>query len=110
MEPPVPLLASAVMTIDRVLARKMWRTLEPYHGMIYFVPEAEQESPEPQGGLPSRQQLWPTPPQGLRQMPLTLHTSGDWQRGSLSQHVSPAMPHGRRHLLLALQRSPELQT
>ena len=43
MEPPVPLLASAVMTIDRVLARKMWRTLEPYHGMIYFVPEAEQE-------------------------------------------------------------------
>jgi hypothetical protein len=21
-------------------ARKMWRTLEPYHGMIYFVPEA----------------------------------------------------------------------
>jgi hypothetical protein len=22
------------------LARKMWRSLEPYHGMIYFVPEA----------------------------------------------------------------------
>jgi hypothetical protein len=22
------------------IARKMWRTLEPYHGMIYFVPEA----------------------------------------------------------------------
>jgi hypothetical protein len=22
-------------------ARKMWRTLEPYHGMIYFVPEAK---------------------------------------------------------------------
>jgi hypothetical protein len=26
--------------MDRVLARKMWRTLEPYHGMIYFAPEA----------------------------------------------------------------------
>jgi hypothetical protein len=25
------------------LARKMWRTLEPYHGMIYFVPEAAAE-------------------------------------------------------------------
>ena len=24
-------------------ARKCWRTLEPYHGMIYFVPEAEEE-------------------------------------------------------------------
>jgi hypothetical protein len=23
-----------------VMARKMWRTLEPYHGMIYFAPEA----------------------------------------------------------------------
>ena len=23
------------------LARKQWRTLEPYHGLIYFVPEAE---------------------------------------------------------------------
>jgi hypothetical protein len=26
--------------MDRALARKMWRTLEPYHGMIYFAPEA----------------------------------------------------------------------
>src|SRR4051812_21775895 len=26
--------------MDRTTARKMWRTLEPYHGMIYFVPEA----------------------------------------------------------------------
>ena len=34
------------MTIDRVLARKMWRTLEPYHGMIYFVPEAVAEYDE----------------------------------------------------------------
>src|SRR5262249_14809657 len=25
---------------DPVLARKMWRTLEPYHGMIYFSPHA----------------------------------------------------------------------
>ena len=23
-----------------LLARKTWRTLEPLHGMIYFVPEA----------------------------------------------------------------------
>src|SRR3954468_4649814 len=29
--------------MDRITARKMWRTLEPYHGRIYFVPEAEQE-------------------------------------------------------------------
>lgn len=26
--------------MDPVMARKMWRTLEPIHGMIYFVPEA----------------------------------------------------------------------
>jgi hypothetical protein len=26
--------------MDPVLARKMWRTLEPYHGMIYFTPRA----------------------------------------------------------------------
>ncbi len=26
--------------IDPTLARKMWRTLEPYHGMIYFTPHA----------------------------------------------------------------------
>ena len=26
-----------------VRGRKCWRTLEPYHGMIYFVPEAEEE-------------------------------------------------------------------
>ena len=26
--------------MDSLMARKMWRTLEPYHGMIYFAPEA----------------------------------------------------------------------
>jgi hypothetical protein len=26
--------------VDPAIARKVWRTLEPYHGMIYFVPEA----------------------------------------------------------------------
>lgn len=26
---------------DAELARKMWRTLEPYHGLIYFTPHAE---------------------------------------------------------------------
>jgi hypothetical protein len=26
--------------MDPVIARKMWRTLEPYHGMIYFTPRA----------------------------------------------------------------------
>jgi hypothetical protein len=26
--------------MDPVVARKMWRTLEPYHGLIYFSPEA----------------------------------------------------------------------
>jgi hypothetical protein len=26
-----------------MLARKTWRTLEPLHGMIYFVPEASEE-------------------------------------------------------------------
>ncbi len=26
--------------MDSVMARKMWRTLEPYHGFIYFTPEA----------------------------------------------------------------------
>ena len=28
--------------MDSQIARKMWRTLEPYHSMIYFVPEAIQ--------------------------------------------------------------------
>ena len=28
---------------DPVLARKMWRTLEPLHGMVYFAPEAPEE-------------------------------------------------------------------
>ena len=28
--------------MDSQIARKMWRTLEPYHAMIYFVPEAIQ--------------------------------------------------------------------
>jgi hypothetical protein len=27
-------------TVDPLLARKTWRTLEPVHGMIYFAPEA----------------------------------------------------------------------
>lgn len=26
--------------MEPILARKMWRTLEPYHGMIYFTPRA----------------------------------------------------------------------
>jgi len=30
------------MTDDAVLARKAWRTLEAYHGMIYFTPHAAQ--------------------------------------------------------------------
>ena len=29
--------------VDPGTARKVWRTLEPYHGMIYFVPEAAEE-------------------------------------------------------------------
>ena len=45
MVPPFPLTLSSVPVvpndrIDRTTARKMWRTLEPYPGMIYFVPEA----------------------------------------------------------------------
>ncbi len=28
--------------MDPILARKMWRTLEPYHGLVYFAPEAHQ--------------------------------------------------------------------
>ena len=30
------------MTIDPALPRKMWRTLEPYHVLVYFVPEAKE--------------------------------------------------------------------
>ena len=26
--------------MEPVMARKMWRTLEPYHGLVYFAPEA----------------------------------------------------------------------
>jgi hypothetical protein len=26
--------------MDAIVARKTWRTLEPYHGMVYFAPEA----------------------------------------------------------------------
>jgi hypothetical protein len=26
--------------METVIARKMWRTLEPYHGIVYFAPEA----------------------------------------------------------------------
>ena len=33
-----PPLGSGAM--EPVMARKMWRTLEPYHGLIYFAPEA----------------------------------------------------------------------
>ena len=29
-----------VRDVEPVMARKMWRTLEPYHGLIYFAPEA----------------------------------------------------------------------
>ncbi len=29
--------------MEPIVARKMWRTLEPYHGLIYFAPEGEQE-------------------------------------------------------------------
>ncbi len=29
--------------MESLIARKTWRTLEPIHGMIYFVPEAEAE-------------------------------------------------------------------
>jgi len=32
-----------VSTADAVRARKCWRTLEPYHGFIYFAPEAAEE-------------------------------------------------------------------
>ena len=28
---------------DAVMARKMWRTLEPVHGLVYFAPEAREE-------------------------------------------------------------------
>lgn len=28
------------LAVDDLMARKMWRTLEPYHGLIYFSPEA----------------------------------------------------------------------
>jgi hypothetical protein len=37
--------------VDGELARKMHRTLEPYHGMIYFAPEAQSEYE--QLGLPA---------------------------------------------------------
>jgi hypothetical protein len=32
-----------VLGVDATVSRKMHRTLEPYHGMIYFVPEAQAE-------------------------------------------------------------------
>jgi hypothetical protein len=35
--------------MEPVVARKMWRTLEPYHGFIYFAPEAT-EAYEARGG------------------------------------------------------------
>src|SRR5438270_10265395 len=30
------------MSLAPIEARKTWRTLEPYHGMIYFAPEADE--------------------------------------------------------------------
>jgi hypothetical protein len=30
----------ARMALDPTVARKTWRTLEPYHGLVYFAPEA----------------------------------------------------------------------
>jgi hypothetical protein len=36
--------ANAADAVDPVLARKMWRTLEPFHGMIYFTPRAAAET------------------------------------------------------------------
>jgi helix-turn-helix protein len=30
------------MSLDPTVARRTWRTLEPFHGMIYFVPEADE--------------------------------------------------------------------
>jgi hypothetical protein len=32
-----------VTTTEAERARKCWRTLEPYHGFVYFAPEAEEE-------------------------------------------------------------------
>jgi hypothetical protein len=29
--------------MDPLIARKMWRTLEPYHGVVYFAPEPREE-------------------------------------------------------------------
>src|SRR5438105_8040354 len=37
---PQPLPWPPVSTVDPVVARKTWRTLEPFHGLIYFAPEA----------------------------------------------------------------------
>lgn len=33
----------SLSTDAATLARKCWRTLEPYHGFVYFAPEAEEE-------------------------------------------------------------------
>jgi len=35
--------AVTVARMDPIIARKTWRTLEPIHGMIYFVPEATEQ-------------------------------------------------------------------
>ena len=29
--------------MDPIIGRKTWRTMEPYHGAIYFAPEAREE-------------------------------------------------------------------
>lgn len=43
MNDATPQIDQAEPSAAAVRGRKCWRTLEPYHGMIYFVPEAEEE-------------------------------------------------------------------
>ena len=40
---PARSAAVYLATMDPIVARKTWRTLEPLHGMIYFAPEAGEE-------------------------------------------------------------------
>ena len=37
---PDPRVHARFRAMEPVMARKMWRTLEPYHGLVYFAPEA----------------------------------------------------------------------
>jgi hypothetical protein len=39
---PRPMVWLMSQTIEPVIARKTWRSVEPIHGMIYFAPEAEE--------------------------------------------------------------------